>query len=209
MPSGVEAAWAALQGTGRVSLTGAPAVWSSAMRWLILALGALVALLAVGGLVAIPFILSSGIEVTAGTVMGFFGVYAMLAVMGALIRMWYRRQKQYRAVERHAVVLEASGITLRGVGPIPWRDFGLAEHRMVRSENSSGFTRRAVMTLTASGFAGVNQGLAPELRARICPATGPFWNRTHNHIYVPGVEGMKQREVMWLINAAHQMFGGW
>lgn len=183
-------------------------MWSSAMRWLFLVLLALVALLAVGGLVAIPFALASGAEVTAATVLGFFGVYAMLAVMATLIGVGYRRQKRYRAVERQDVVLEAGGITLRGVGPIPWRDFGPAQHRMVRNEHSDGLVRRAVMPLTASGFAGVNQRLAPALRVRISPATGPFWNRTHRHIYVPGVEGMRQGEVMWLINAAHQMFGG-
>lgn len=201
-----ESAWAVLQETGRVSLAGAPATWSRAMRWLMLALGALLILLAVGGLVAIPFALASGLQVTAATVVGFFGVYAMLAVMGALFSVWYRRRQRYRALEYEAVVLEAGGITLRGVGPIPWRDFGPAQHRLVRSEHSDGYTRRAVMPLTELGFAGVNQRLAPALRERISPATGPFWNRTHRHIYLPGVEGMRQGEVMWLINAAHQKF---
>jgi len=206
--SEVEAAWAALRSTGRVTLAGAPALWSTAMRWLILVLLALVVLLAVGGLVAIPIVLVAGVEVTVATVAGVLGVYVMFAVMGALISVWYRQQKRYRAVESHPVVLEAGGITLRGVGPIPWRDFGAAQHRLVRSEHSSGYTRRAVMPLTRTGFVAVNQHLAPDLRGRISPATGPFWNRTHPHIYVPGVEGLDQGEVMWLINAAHQMFGG-
>ena len=204
----MNAAWAAVQGAGWVSLPGAPAVWSSAMRWLFLVLMVLVGLLAVGGLVSVPFALVSGVEVTAATVFGFLGVYAMLAVLATLISVGYRRQKRYREVERRAVIIEARGITLRGVGPIPWRDFGPAQHRMVRNEHSDGWVRRAVMPLTASGFVGVNQRLDPALRERISPATGPFWNRTHRHIYVPGVEGMRQGEVMWLINAAHRMFGG-
>ena len=206
--SAVNAAWATLQGTGRVSLPGEPAVWSGAMRWLFLVLLTLIGVLAVGGLVAVPFALASGIDVTVATVLGFLGVYAMLTVAAVLLNRGYRRQKRYLTVERRAVVLDAHGITLRGVGPIPWRDFGLAQHLMVRNEHSDGWVRRAVMPLTASGFAVVNQRLAPALRERISPPTGPFWNRTHRHIYVPGVEEMGQGEVMWLINAAHQMFSG-
>ena len=63
---------------------------STAMRWLIPGPGrALVVLLAVGGLVAIPIVLVAGVEVTVATVAGVLGVYVMFAVMGALISVWY------------------------------------------------------------------------------------------------------------------------
>lgn len=176
------------------------------MKWLILALMGLVGFLVVGVIVGFPVLLLSGMNFSAGTLCGFVGCLAMLTAVGFLVYRWYRRRQQYREVETLPVVLEADGLTLRGVGPIPWRDFGLAEHRMVRAEHDSGYTRRAVMPLTASGYHNVNQQLAPEVRERISPATGPIWNRHHPNIYVPGVEGMRPGEVMWLINSARELF---
>src|SRR5699024_7198751 len=79
--SGVNAAWTTLQGTGQVSLPGAPAVWSSATRWLLLVLMGLVGLLAVGGVVAVPVALIARVEITAAMVFGFLSAYAMLAVL--------------------------------------------------------------------------------------------------------------------------------
>lgn len=208
MASGTDAAWSALRQTGQVTLRGEPATWSRVTRWLFLVLGGLVGLLALAPVVVIPLVLLGGAEISLGIVFGVFGVYAMLTGLGVLLVLGYRRQVRYLALERQPVILDARGLTLRGVGPIPWHDVGPAEHRLVRNENSDGFVRRAVMPLTASGLAAVNQRLAPELRPRISPATGPIWNRTHRHVYVPGVKGMSQGEVMGLLNAAHQLFLG-
>lgn len=206
MSSGTDAAWRTLRQTGQVSLPGAPAIWSGAMRWMFLILMGMVAVAALAPLVVIPIAVIGGVEISVFTVFAVLGFYLMLAAVGVLLVFGYRRQTRYLALERRPVVLEARGLTLRGVGPIPWQDVGPAEHRMVRNENSEGYVQRAVMPLTATGLAAVNEHLTPELRARISPATGPIWNRTHRHVYVPGVEGMGQGEVMGLLNAAHRMF---
>lgn len=64
-----------------------------------------------------------------------------------------------------------------------------------------------VMVLTPSGVYHVNHLLAPELRPRISPPMGPVWNRHHRYIYVPGVGGLKEAEVIRLINTGREMFG--
>src|SRR5699024_8441981 len=115
-----------------------------------------------------------------------------------------RKQRRFRATEVSPVIIQESGLTLRGVGPIPWDDFGRAGHRMVPAERDSGFVRRAVMELSPSGFANVNQRLPQELRARLSPVIGPVWNRHHRFIYVPAAEGLRQGEVMQVINAGRQ-----
>ncbi|WP_166998120.1 hypothetical protein [Paramicrobacterium fandaimingii] len=202
-------ATATLQSTGSVTMTGKPALWSGALRWLFLALIILVLLLAVVvGPIGIIAALVSGVDVTAGTVIGVVVVYAMLAGVMALLVFGYRRQGAYKQIELSEVRLSPQGLTLRGVGPIPWIDFAPAQRMLVPAERSNGYVSRAVMPLSQSGFATVNQGLPPNLRGRVCPATGPIWNHVHRYIYVPGVEGLSQSEVMQLINKAHWMFEG-
>src|SRR5690606_35032543 len=153
MASGTDAAWSALRQTGQVTLRGEPATWSRVTRWLFVVLGGLVGLLALAPVVVIPLVLLGGAEISLGIVFGVFGVYAMLTGLGVVLVLGYRRQARYLALERQRVILDARGLTLRGVGPIPWHDVGPAEHRLVRNENSDGFVRRAVMPLTASGLA--------------------------------------------------------
>lgn len=196
----------AVQESGKVTLPGEPAVWSSMLRWLFRVLMGLVGLLAVGGLVFVLIALASGIRMTAATILGVVMVYAMLAAGMALLIVGLRKHSRTREKERHDVTIDAQGMTLRGIGPIPWEDFGSAEHRMVRPKHDSGWVRRAVMPLTASGLLNVNERMRADLRDRIGPAEGPFWNRHHRWIYVPGVEGLRQAEVMELINTAHSRF---
>ena len=195
-----------LRTTGMVRLPGSPAWTSRLLRGLTLVLAGLIGLVAVGGLVVGVVVIATGaVEVTAATIVGMVMVLAMLAALMALVLWWRRSLNRYAQVEHLPVVLDASGLTLRGVGPIPWWDFGPAEHRMVPSEHSDGYTRRAVMVLTRSGFHNVNVALPEQLRSRICPAHGPFWNKRHEWIYVPGVAGLGEGEVMDLINTARAM----
>lgn len=206
MQAGPSQAWDTLQATGRICLEGEPASWSKALKSLVIVLLGLIGLLAVGVFVGFPVLIFTGMEVSAGSVFGFLGCLAMLTAMGSLVLHWHRVRNRYREVESLPVILDANGLTLRGVGPIPWQDFGLAEHQMVRAEHDSSYTRRAVMPLTAAGYHNVNQLLAYELRPRVSPATGSIRNRHHPNIYVPGVAGMKTSEVMWLINSARSLF---
>ncbi|HIV56695.1 MAG TPA: hypothetical protein H9902_01945 [Candidatus Stackebrandtia faecavium] len=199
-----------LRTTGRVRLTGAPALWSNTIQILLTVLIVLVGLLGVGGIVGgIAVIASGAVRVTPATIVGGVGVFAMITVGLVLLLALRRKRETYRGLERTDVVVEPRGLTLRGVGPIPWHDFGPAEHRMVRAEHDSGYTRRAVMALSQSGYVNVNRRLPLHLRSRVCPATGPMWKRDHRWIYVPGVDGLGQNEVMQLINTAHSMFTGY
>ncbi len=196
-----------LRATGRVRLHGHPAWTSRLLRGLTLVLVGLIALVAVGGLAFGVVVIATGaVEVTAATILGLAMALAMLTLLMALVLWWRRSLNRYAQVELLPVVLDASGLTLRGVGPIPWWDFWPAEHRMVPAEHDSGYTRRAVMLLTPSGFHNVNVGLPEHLRSRISPAHGPFWNKRHEWIYVPGVAGLGEGEVMGLINTARAMY---
>src|SRR5699024_12538047 len=54
-----------------------------------------------------------------------------------------RRQERFRDTERQPVLLEPRGLTLRGIGPIPWADFGPAEKKMVPAERNEGYALRS------------------------------------------------------------------
>lgn len=197
-----------LHRTGSVRLQGAPAVWSKTLLVLFRILMGLVILLAVGGLVGIICVsIVADNPPWFGMIFGYVTSLGMLTGLFLLIHHGLRRQEQFRQTERHPVILEPRGLTLRGIGPIPWADFGPADKQMVPAERDEGYVLRAVMQLTASGLFNVNERTPPEMRDRLSPAMGPFWNKHHRYIYVPGVEGLKQAEVMHLINAAHQLFG--
>lgn len=196
-----------LHNAGRVHLRGRPAAWSNALRILLMVLIGLIGVLVVGAPILLVTLAVTGrASITAGTVVSALAAIVMLALLGAVVVLVYRRHSRLRDVECSPVVLEPRGITLRGIGPIPWHDFGAAQHRMVRAEHDTGYVRRAVMELTPSGFFAVNEQLPESLRDRISPATGPAWIRQRHCIYVPGVDGLRQREVMDLINRAHWMF---
>ncbi len=197
-----------LRTTGMVRLPGTPARTSRLLRGLTLVLVVLIGLVGIGGLgFGVVAIATGAVEVTAATIMGMVMVLAMMAGLMALVLWWRRSLGRYAQVENLPLVIDASGLTLRGIGPIPWWDFGPAEHRMVPAEHDDGYTRRAVMTLTRSGFHNVNVALPEHLRSRISPAHGPFWNKRHDWIYVPGVAGLGEGEVMDLINTARAMYG--
>lgn len=196
-----------LHTTGRVQLPG-EAAWSSRLlRGLTLVLVVLIGLVGVGALVVGLVVITTGaVEVTAATVIGLVMVVGMMAGLMILVLSWRRSLRGHADTERSPVVLEAPGLTLRGIGPIPWWDFGPAEHRMVPAEHDSGYTRRAVMGLTPSGFHTVNVLTPEHLRPRIGPAHGPIWNKRREWLYVPGVAGLREGEVMDLINSARTMY---
>ncbi len=192
MTPALQQAMHTLHQTGRLRLEGAPAVWSKSMLVLLKITMGLVILVAVGGFIAV---VSVAIFVEnppwGGMVSGYIMCLGMMTVLFFLIRYALRRQERHRETERQPVLFDPRGLTMRGIGPIPWRDFGPAQKKMVPSENDDGYTLRAVMELTNSGMFNVNERIPPEMRERISPVMGPFWNRHHRYIYVPGVDGFK------------------
>lgn len=196
-----------LRASQTVVLQGKPAKWSNTVRVLLYVLIGVVVLLGIGSIVVTAWVASASGRVGVFTIIGPLIVCAMVAAFVVWIRRGLSSQNEYREHEAESVTLNAHGLTLRGVGPIPWVDFGPAGRRLVPAERNSGYTPRAVMELTPSGSVNVNERLAPDLRARLSPPIGPSWNRHHRYIYVPGVEGLSQREVIQLINAGRDMFG--
>lgn len=207
MATTIDQALSTLYAVRSVTLQGRPAAWSNTSKVLFYVLMGMVALLALGAVVGLPIAIAAGVEVTVFTFLGLFGFLGMMTALMFLLRRGMRSQSRYRDQEAEEVILSGNGLTLRGVGPIPWEDFGPAERRMVPAEHDSGRVRRAVMELTPSGRFNVNERLAPELRSRISPAIGPIWNRHHRYVYVSAVEGLTQDEVIQLINTAREMFG--
>ena len=204
MDSSYERALQTLEATGRVTVPGASARWSRGASRMLIAAIAMVVVLGIGS-VAVA-VASGGAFAPPGAIAGVVGVLVMLAIAAAVLLAMRTRHGAFAGAETNDVVLDERGLTLRGVGPIPWQDFGFAEHRMVPAEHTSGYMRRAVMPLTASGLFNVNERLPEERRRLLSPPMGPVWNRRHEWIYVPGVAGLRAGEVMDLINAAHRMY---
>lgn len=203
----MQQAMTSLHQTGRVSLPGAPAFWSKVIGVLFKILLGLIGFLVIGALVIVLVMVVNGALPGSAALFGTFGAVVLLGGLGALVRSWHRKQNAYRDIEHQPVIMDPRGLTFRGIGPVPWTDFGIAEHRMVPAERDSGWTRRAVMELTQKGLFNVNERTPRALRKRISPPMGPVWNRHHRYIYVPGVDGLKQREVMELINRARYVLG--
>ena len=197
-----------LQQTGKVSLPGAQAVWSSTQRMLWKVLLVMIAVVAIGGPVALFVLGFAGTGIGFGTIFGMVTGIIMLVGVVLVVRYGARRHKTFQSTETQPVIIDARGLTMRGIGPIPWADFGPAHHGMVPAEQRDGYVRRAVMELTPSGLYNVNERTAPEMRIRISPPAGPFWNQRHRYVYLPGVEGLREQEVIELINTGHRLYGG-
>ncbi len=194
-----------LQTTGAVRLPGASATWSRLVRILFTVLLTMICALAIGSVTFFVIAAFTGAWPSGGALVGMLTSLIMLGGLFALVYFGRLRQKKYHSSEQQPVILEPQGLTMRGVGPIPWNDFGQADYEWVPAEHDTGFARRAVMPLTRSGLFNVNERLPPQLQKLISPPVGPVWDRRYEYIYVPGVEGLKQREVMYLINVAHHL----
>lgn len=176
------------------------------MGVLFIVLRVLIIALAVATPIFLVVAIASGVQVFPAGIVGVISVLVMLAGAFTLVTYMSRRHRARGELERLDVWIGAEGVMLRGVGPIPWHDFEPARHQLVPAEHDSGYVSRAVMPLTPSGVFNVNNRLAPQLRERVCPVSGPMWKKMHYWVYVPGVEGLAQNEVMDLINRGHWMY---
>src|SRR5690625_1215751 len=133
-----------LQQTIKVSLPGAPAVWSSTqgMLWITWLLVRVVG--AIGGPVALFVLGVAGTGIGCGTIFGMVTGMIMLVGVVLVLRYGARRHKTFQSTEAQPVIIDARGLTMRGIGPIPWADFGPAHHGMVPAEQRDGYVRRAV-----------------------------------------------------------------
>ncbi|WP_029090004.1 hypothetical protein [Brevibacterium album] len=206
----IEEALHALQTHGRIELRGAASGWAQLTLGLTAVLLGLVALLIVAPPLVLLIVFLTGTPLPVPAVIGGFGVMVLGAFMFALVRSMRKRHRQYRDTERSPVVIDGRGLTLRGVGPLPWQDLGPAENRLVMLPSSGSHTLRAVMMLTPSGLHNVNTRMPLHLRPLLSPAVRRFGRgQQHSWVFVPGVRNMSTREVIELLNRARALMGAW
>lgn len=141
----------------------------------------------------------------AAIVMFAFLVLGQLTFTALVWWRYFRWRKKYAELpEEVPVTMDPSGLTMRGVGPIPWSDFGPAAYKLLPAEFGRGHSTSAVLPLTERGMVMVNQHMPPHLSQRVTPIR--VAGRPYRYLDVPGIRGLSQHEVMELIHAAHRMF---
>lgn len=194
-----------LHQSGRVVLPGAPAVYPDTARGWIIVVLMFVSLLPLGLLLLAVLLAIATDSLIAGIVtFGFLvlGPFTFAAVV------WWRyfrwRRKYAELPEQVPVTMDPNGLTMRGVGPIAWSDFGPAMHKLLPAEFGHGLSASAVLPLTDRGIVMMNQHMPPDLSQRVTPIRVAGGHS--RYLEVPGIQGLSQREVMDLINAAHRVF---
>lgn len=192
-----------LSGHGTVTLAGRAA--GPVERWLrvrrtaigaSLGAAALGVICAVGG-VALRDVDAWALLVVVGGFLSFAGIVAAAATWIST-RMWSGRLR----AEREPVVIDRTGITLRGIGPVPWSGLSPPEHRRIVVKNDiGGFC--AVMPLTAQGIELVRQQPG-WWQLRVGPR--PYLHWRVPCLLLPGIEGLSEDETMRLFALAHQRF---
>lgn len=153
--------------------------------------------------------------VIVGVLLRNLGIWSMLIVLGALPavlgtlvglillavgRLWADRIRS----ENLPVRLAASGVCLRGIGPIPWADLRGPERRWVPVKNDVG-GECTVMPLTPSAQDRVS-ALPGHRHMRVGPK--PYLNLGTPLLLLPGVEGLSEEEVVHLFHCARAKFSG-
>ncbi|NWN88437.1 MAG: hypothetical protein HLX51_07840 [Micrococcaceae bacterium] len=210
MASNLHHAMHVLHQTGQVYLPGAPVVWTDTAKNFLLAsviFASLIGVLGLGG-----FVFAVITAVVAGSLALFlvFGIFSLFPVVFAVL-VWlnYLRLQRHHpsGSEFQPVIIDARGLTMRGVGPIAWDDFLPPRYKIVSGE-MRGSQTRAVLPLTASGVSNLNSRLPSDVRNRLSPPGGLLGRRPNNrYMYVPGVDGLTPREMMDLLTAAYRVYG--
>lgn len=134
---------------------------------------------------------------------GIFLTFVATVAVGAVALNSRLMSDRLRA-EVQAVVLGGDGITLRGIGPIPWSDVGAPERRHVRVKNDIGGLC-SVMPLTHQGHERVRR--QPDWwRHRVGPK--PYLRFDVPYLLLPGIENLTEDEIFQLFQIAQQRFSG-
>ncbi|GGA74630.1 hypothetical protein GCM10011490_26660 [Pseudoclavibacter endophyticus] len=204
MPSAYEHARRELLSRGAVTLPGAPPGWSTLLHVLIWLLLAMTVVVAIGLPIGLVVAIANGVAVHPIAFAAPLGGVGLVALVIVLLR----SHRRFREAQRMAVTFAPQGLTVRGIGPIPWHDVYPPSHQLVPSQYDSGYERRAVMPLTASGLQNVSR-LAPAHRKLLGPTSGGLLTggqRTES-IHVPSAAAMGTEEMMRLCALAHQLYG--
>lgn len=194
-----------LHQSGRVVLPGRPAVYSDTTRGCMIGALIFVSLIPLGLLVFAVLLAIATDSWFAGIVIVGFLVLLPLTFTALVWWRYFRWRKKYAELpEEVPVTMDPNGLTMRGVGPIPWADFGPAMHKLLPAEFGRGSSASAVLPLTDRGIVMMNQHMPAHLTQRVTPIR--VAGRHSRYLDVPGIQGLSQREVMDLINAAQCMF---
>lgn len=140
-----------------------------------------------------------GVLILVGAFVAFLG-FVGLGVLAAHSRMMRGRLLS----EHDPVVLSAHGISLRGIGPIPWSHLEPPRRTRVPVKNDIGGDC-LVMTFTPDGHAFANQ--RPGWWSnRIGPK--PYLRFDIPHLLLPGIKGLSDEDVMELFRLVHRRFAG-
>ncbi|MDN6193347.1 MAG: hypothetical protein L0J32_15795, partial [Brevibacterium sp.] len=131
---------------------------------------------------------------------------ALLAVLGLLVelilvgvgQLWHERIGS----EELPVRLDALGVSLRGIGPIPWVDLRAPERRYVPVKNDIG-GRCTVMPLTQRAQARV-RAQPGDWKLRLGPR--PYLRFDQPFLLLPGIQDLSEDEVVRLFNHAWSTF---
>ncbi len=197
----VDAALRELARRGSVTLAGAESAafhrWERRRTTATLVLG-IVGVLGVAAVVA-GFLLRDvgtwGLLVVFGGFAAFLGLFS--AALLLLLRPLYRR---HVGPELEPVTLSAAGMTLRGIGPIPWADVFPPEMRRVTTRQPIGGIL-PVMPLTEAGRA---RAIASHRPLVVGPQ--PYLHFGIPFLRLPGIEGFSEEETLELFGRAHGTF---
>lgn len=129
------------------------------------------------------------------------GLVPLLAMLGG---MWFWLGRQ-RGDEKRPLVVSPAGLTVKGVGPVPWIHLLPPEVQWQRAEHDSSYRRLPVMPFNGPGFAYLQSHLPPAQRRRLC-GRKPLWGAEPAVIRLPPVRGVGRDELIALLAEAHAHF---
>ncbi|WP_462417767.1 hypothetical protein [Kytococcus sp. Marseille-QA3725] len=115
-----------------------------------------------------------------------------------VLRGWRSRVRS----EHLPVLLDARGVMLRGIGPIPWSELQPPERRQVPVKHDIG-GRCTVLPLTPQG---VLRLAAQPWRVQLRAGPRPYARLRVECVLLPGFEGLSEDEVLHLFSVAHRQF---
>ncbi|MEH0974575.1 hypothetical protein V6U77_25925 [Micromonospora sp. CPCC 205546] len=188
---------------GAVSLPGRRS--DPVIRWLKrrrLFIGISLGIMGLGVLVLIAGIALRQVGVWAlGIPIGAFLVFVGVVYLGVVLMTGRLMGGRVRA-ETQPVVIDATGIILRGIGPIPWSDVAPPERRRIPVKNDIGGLC-TVMPLTEQGHARVNSQLGWWTNL-VGPKPYLRWDLPY--LLLPGIDGLSEDETVHLFRIARERY---
>lgn len=203
MTGAPDAALRILHEHGRVHLPGAPSVpLRRALRRSRIATWCVFCVAGVGPVLFVVGLLLYDVGIWAALIpLG--AAFAALGTLTGVIYLLVGLSWRSRIRSEHLpVIIEPAGLSMRGVGPIPWADLAPPTWRTILVKNDFG-GHCPVMPLTEQGFRHVN---AQPAAWKTLVGPRPYLRWTIPVALVPGIEGFTTAEAMDLLGAAHARF---